>query len=106
MLSLTLLLLAATAAPAEAAVCAKGVYRAGCAGPRGATDAWPYGHYGAHPYTRAIARPYRYGAYCRWRTRLPRSTSTRPRPAAPSLEGTSLLGGVSRFLVLSGARES
>ena len=25
-----------TAAPAEAAVCAKGVYRAGCAGPRGA----------------------------------------------------------------------
>ena len=25
-----------TAAPAEAAVCARGVYRAGCAGPRGA----------------------------------------------------------------------
>jgi hypothetical protein len=66
-LALSLLLLAATAAPAEAVVCARGAYRAGCAGPRGAAVVHrPYGYYGAHPYARPVVRPYGYGAYCRW----------------------------------------
>ena len=67
-LALTLLLLAATAAPAEAVVCARGVYRAGCAGPHGAAVAHrPYRAAVVHPYARPVARPYGYsGAYCRW----------------------------------------
>jgi hypothetical protein len=65
-LALTLLLLTATAAPAGAVVCAKGVYRAGCAGPHGAVVApRNYGAAVVHPYARPVAaRPY--GVACRW----------------------------------------
>lgn len=68
-LALTLLLLTATAAPAGAVVCAKGVYRAGCAGPHGAAVAHrPYGAAVARPYRAAVVRrPVAAGgAYCRW----------------------------------------
>jgi hypothetical protein len=60
-LALTLLLLAATAAPAEAVVCARGVYRAGCAGPHGAAVVHrPYGAaVVAHPAVRPVP-------VCRW----------------------------------------
>jgi hypothetical protein len=58
---LALGLLAGTVAEANAAVCARGVYRAGCAGPHGAVvthRGYGYG-YGYH-------RPV-YGAHCYWR---------------------------------------
>ncbi len=43
----TFLGVAAFVSEANAAVCARGVYRAGCAGPRGAVVARrPYGYYG------------------------------------------------------------
>jgi len=46
-------LLAGTVAEANAVVCARGVYRAGCAGPNGAVVAHrPYGYAGA-----AVVRP-------------------------------------------------
>jgi hypothetical protein len=65
-LALTVLLLAATAAPAEAVVCARGAYHARCAGPRGAAVVHrPYGAAVVHPYARPVAaRPY--GVACRW----------------------------------------
>lgn len=48
-LSVVTLDLAASTQPADAAVCARGVYRAGCAGPRGAVvarrPAYPRGAY-------------------------------------------------------------
>ncbi|HKN29380.1 MAG TPA: hypothetical protein VJY34_16425 [Roseiarcus sp.] len=56
---LALGLLAGTVAEANAAVCARGVYRAGCAGPHGAVVTHrPYG-YGA-----AVVRP---GVHCYYR---------------------------------------
>jgi len=57
---LALCLLAGTVAEANAAVCARGVYRAGCAGPRGAVvTTRPYGYHGA-----AVVRPV---PHCYWR---------------------------------------
>ena len=54
-------MLLATVADANAVVCARGVYRAGCAGAHGAAVVHrPYGYGGA-----AVVRP-GYGAYCRW----------------------------------------
>jgi hypothetical protein len=50
-----------TPTPAEAVVCARGVYRAGCAGARGAVVA-PRGGYA---YTRAYVAP-RARVYRRW----------------------------------------
>jgi hypothetical protein len=50
------LLLAALPAEANAVVCAKGVYRAGCAGPHGAAVAHrPYGYGGAAVVHRPVA---------------------------------------------------
>ena len=62
-------LLAGTVAEANAVVCARGVYRAGCAGPRGAVVGHrPYGYGGAavvRPgYGAAVVRP---APYCYWR---------------------------------------
>jgi len=55
-------LLIGTVAEANAVVCARGVYRAGCAGPHGAvTTHRGYGYHGA-----AVVRP-AYGAHCYWR---------------------------------------
>jgi len=57
---LALGLLAGTVAETNAAVCARGVYRAGCAGPRGAVVTHGYAYhrpvYGAHCYWRAGVR--------------------------------------------------
>ena len=62
---LALGLLAGTVAEANAVVCARGVYRAGCAGPNGAVVRHhPYG-YGYHGGA-VVARP-AYGAHCYWR---------------------------------------
>jgi len=60
---LALGLLAGTVAEANAVVCARGVYRAGCAGPHGAvaTTRPAYGYHGA-----AVVRP-AYGAHCYYR---------------------------------------
>ncbi len=60
---LALGLLAGTVAEANAVVCARGVYRAGCAGPHGAvaTRGGGYGYHGA-----AVVRP-AYGAHCYYR---------------------------------------
>ena len=55
---LVLGLLAVQVSEANAVVCARGVYRAGCAGPRGAVVAHPYGYHGA-----AVVRP-GYGRHC------------------------------------------
>ena len=53
-------LLAGSVAEANAVVCARGVYRAGCAGPHGAAVVRrPYGYHGA-----AVYRP---GVHCYWR---------------------------------------
>jgi hypothetical protein len=58
-------LLAASIPEANAVVCARGVYRAGCAGPHGAAVAHrPYGAAVVHPYAHPVARPY--GVACRW----------------------------------------
>jgi hypothetical protein len=63
---LALGLLAGTVAEANAVVCARGVYRAGCAGPHGAAVVrHPYG-YGYHGGAAVVARP-AYGAHCYWR---------------------------------------
>ncbi len=61
---------AALPAEANAAACARGPYRAGCAGPRGAVVtnrgyAHPYGGY-ARPYGHPYYRP-AYGPHCYWR---------------------------------------
>ena len=56
---LALGLLAGTVAEANAVVCARGVYRAGCAGPHGAVVTHRGYGYGYH-------RPV-YGAHCYWR---------------------------------------
>jgi hypothetical protein len=62
----TLGVLAATVAEANAVVCARGPYRAGCAGPRGAVGV---GRYGAgavarpYGYRGAVVRPYGYHPY-------------------------------------------
>ena len=66
---LALALLAGAATEANAVVCARGVYRAGCAGPRGAVvTPRPYGYGGAvvrpAPYGAAVVRP---APYCYWR---------------------------------------
>ena len=61
---LALGLLAGTVAEANAVVCARGVYRAGCAGPHGAVTTRGYG-YGYHGGA-AVVRP-AYGAHCYWR---------------------------------------
>jgi hypothetical protein len=53
--------LTATVAGANAVVCAKGVYRAGCAGPHGAAVA-PRGAAVVRPYARPVAG----GVACRW----------------------------------------
>ena len=45
--------------PAEAVVCARGVYRAGCAGPRGTVVAPRGGYAYRHPYAVPRARVYR-----------------------------------------------
>jgi hypothetical protein len=59
---LVLGLLAVQASEANAAACAAGPYRAGCAGPRGAVVTHrPYGYHGA-----AYVRP-AYGAHCYYR---------------------------------------
>ena len=58
---LVLGLLAVQVSEANAVVCARGPYRAGCAGPRGAVIGHrPYG-YGVHRYG-VYGRPYGYGA--------------------------------------------
>ena len=57
---LALGLIGASVAEANAAVCARGVYRAGCAGPHGAVVTHrPYGYHGA-----AVVRP---GVHCYYR---------------------------------------
>lgn len=50
---------------AHAVVCAKGVYRAGCAGPNGAVGVRRGYGYGAAAVARPVARPY--GHACYWR---------------------------------------
>jgi len=45
-------------ADANAVVCARGVYRAGCVGARGAVVVHPYAHPYAHPYVRPYRRVY------------------------------------------------
>jgi hypothetical protein len=56
-----LAIVAGLASPAQAIVCARGEYHAGCAGPRGAVGVHrPYGYGGA-----AVARPY--GVRCFYR---------------------------------------
>ena len=64
---LALALLAGAATEANAVVCARGVYRAGCAGPHGTVVApRPYGGAVVHPapYGAAVVRP---AAACYWR---------------------------------------
>jgi hypothetical protein len=66
---LALGLIAGATAEAQAAACAAGPYRAGCAGPRGAVVTHrPYGYGGAavvRPgYGAAVVRP---APYCYWR---------------------------------------
>jgi hypothetical protein len=62
---LALGLLAGTVAEANAVVCARGVYRAGCAGPHGAVVARrPYGYY--HGGAAVVRRP-GYGVRCYYR---------------------------------------
>ncbi|MGP7982635.1 hypothetical protein [Rhodoblastus sp.] len=59
-------LLIGSVADANAVVCAKGAYHAGCAGPHGAAVGHrPYG-YGYHGGAAVVARP-AYGAHCYWR---------------------------------------
>jgi hypothetical protein len=61
---LALGLLASAATEAGAVVCARGVYRAGCAGPHGAVVGhrpYGYGYHGA-----AVVRP-AYGVHCYYR---------------------------------------
>jgi hypothetical protein len=67
----SLLILGLLATPANAVVCARGAYHAGCAGPRGAVGVHrPYGYGGAavvrRPYgyggAAVVRRPYGYGA--------------------------------------------
>ena len=61
---LAMVLFAALAPEANAAACAAGPYRAGCAGPRGAVVTHrPYAHPYAHPY----ARPAVVAPRCVWR---------------------------------------
>jgi hypothetical protein len=60
---LVLGLLAVQVSEANAVVCARGVYRAGCVGPHGAVGVHrPYGYGGAavvrRPYGAAVVRPY------------------------------------------------
>ena len=56
-------LLIGSVGDANAVVCAKGVYRAGCAGPHGAVVGHRgYGYHGGA----AVVRP-AYGAHCYWR---------------------------------------
>jgi hypothetical protein len=60
--------LAGSVGDAGAYVCARGPYRAGCAGPRGAVGVYhrPYYGYGYHRYG-VYRRPYGYyGGYRRW----------------------------------------
>jgi hypothetical protein len=63
LLGLTALTLSATVPTANAVVCARGVYRAGCAGPNGGVAVRrPYGgYYNAYrrPYVRGGVRVYR-----------------------------------------------
>ncbi len=63
----TILGLAAFVSDADAVVCARGVYRAGCAGPRGAVVR--HGPYYRYPYYRrgVAVRPYRRGVVVRRR---------------------------------------
>ena len=61
---LALGLFAAQIPEAKAVVCARGVYRAGCAGPHGAAVVHrPYGAAAVHPY----ARPVHAAPRCYWR---------------------------------------
>ncbi len=63
---LVLGLLGATVTEANAVVCARGAYHAGCAGPHGAAVAHrPYG-YGYHGGAAVVARP-AYGVHCYYR---------------------------------------
>ncbi len=57
-------LLIGSVADANAVVCARGVYRAGCAGPHGA--AVTHRGYGYHGGAAVVARPAS-GAHCYWR---------------------------------------
>ncbi len=62
---LVLGLFAGAATEANAVVCARGVYRAGCAGPHGAVTThhgYGYGYHGGA----AVVRP-AYGAHCYYR---------------------------------------
>ena len=73
---LALGMLAATVAEADAFVCARGPYRAGCAGPRGAVGVNRWGgagayRYGAYGYRGAVVRPYGYGYARPWVYRRP-----------------------------------
>ncbi len=61
---LALGLLAGTVAEANAVVCARGVYRAGCAGPHGAVVT--HRGYGYRGGAAVVARP-AYGAHCYYR---------------------------------------
>jgi hypothetical protein len=58
-------MLAGTVAGANAVVCARGVYRAGCAGPHGAVATTPLA-YGYHGTAAVVARP-AYGVHCYYR---------------------------------------
>jgi hypothetical protein len=62
---LALGILAWTVAEANAVVCARGVYRAGCAGPHGAV-ATTRPAYGYHGGAAVVARP-AYGVHCYYR---------------------------------------
>ena len=56
-------LLIGSVADANAVVCARGAYHAGCAGAHGAAVAHPYGYHGG---AAVVARP-AYGAHCYYR---------------------------------------
>lgn len=56
-IAITTAMLAATWVPAQAAQCARGVYRAGCVGPNGAIVAGPRGVATARTYGASQIRP-------------------------------------------------
>ncbi len=60
---LVLGLLAVQVSEANAVVCARGVYRAGCAGPNGAVGVHRGYGYGYHGGAAVVRRPYGYGVH-------------------------------------------
>ncbi len=84
---LALGLIAGTVAEANAVVCARGAYHAGCAGPHGAVVTHRgYGYHGA-----AVVRP---GVHCTVSLRPSASALTAgPKQAAPAIEASAFLRG-------------